>query len=421
MHIVLAGLSHRTAPLEARERVAFSRKQLLEALPVLRERAGDSIIVSTCNRTEVYSASHSPGKTASQVLDFLSEFHGFSRESIAPHMFEMRDAEAARHLFRVASGLDSMILGEHEILGQVRNALTAVSDVQRVHVPLSRLFHGAIRAGRRVREETDLGRNALSMSYAGVRLVRRELGDPSTSSGQSLGRLTVLLVGAGEAGKLVAKALRTSGVGELMVTNRTAERAEELARELAARPVPFEELRERIAQADVLITATEAPEHLLTAEDMARTNSGRVTRPLFIMDMGMPRNVDPAVSSLNDVRLFNIDDLSAIAEENLQQRQAHAADAEAIVEEELAKFMRWWESQEAVSIVKLLQQRAEVIREGELERALRRLKDLLPEERETVEALTKALVKRLLHDPTVTLKQPASKQHIQAIRDLFKL
>jgi glutamyl-tRNA reductase len=420
VHILLVGLSHHTAPLEVRERVAFSRQQLHDALPALRERAGDSIIVSTCNRTEVYSAPHSPAKTATGVLDFLSEFHGIPHADIAPHTFELCDAEAARHLFRVASGLDSMILGEHEVLGQVRNALAAASETnpstgsgRAVQVPLSRLLHAAIRSGRRVREETDLGRNALSMSYAGVRLVRKELGE--------LDGLTVLLVGAGEAGKLVAKALRTSGVGELLVTNRTAVRAEELARELAARPVAFEELQTHIAGADVLVTATEAPERLLTAGDIARVNAARASRPLFIMDMGVPRNVDPDAGALADVRLFNIDDLSAIAEENLQQRRAAVADAEAIVEEELARFMRWWDSQEAVSLVKLLQQRGEVIREDELERAMRRLKGLSPEERATVEAMTKALVKKLLHDPTATLKEPASKQHIQAIRDLFKL
>ncbi|MBM3944179.1 MAG: glutamyl-tRNA reductase [SAR202 cluster bacterium] len=411
-HILLVGLSHHTAPLNVREKVSFSRTQLEEALPALRKRVGDSIIVSTCNRTEVYTATSAPAKTRDHIVGFLSEFHGIYEKTLAPHLFEERDADAARHLFRVASGLDSFILGESEVLGQVRNALTASSDAHRVEVPLSRLFHGAIRSGRRVRDETDIGRNALSVSFAGVRLVQKELGD--------LGRLHVLLVGAGEAGKLVARALRTSGVGRLTVTNRTHERAVELARDLAADPVPFEDMPRYLDSADVLITATEVP-GLLGRDDISNAMHSRPQKPMFVLDLGMPRNVAPEAGDVHNVRLYNIDDLSAIAEENLQLRKSAARDAERIVEEELSRFMRWWESQEAVSAVKQLQERAEAVRLKELERALRKLKDLTPEQRETIDALTRALTRRLLHDPSVTLKQPASKQHIQALRDLFKL
>ncbi|MDA1189656.1 MAG: glutamyl-tRNA reductase, partial [Chloroflexi bacterium] len=359
MHILLVGLSHNSAPLAVRERVSFSHNQLEEALPALRKRAGDSIIVSTCNRTEIYTTTPNPTKTTGTVLDFLAGYHKLDPDTLAPHLYTEQDTDAARHLFQVAAGLDSFILGESEILGQVRNALSASSDAHRVQVPLSRLFHGAIRSGRRVRDETDISRNALSVSFAGVRLVQRELGD--------LARLHVLLVGAGEAGRLVAKALRTAGVGRLTVTNRTHERAVELANELAAEAVPFEDMPRYLDTADVVITATEVS-NLMSVSDITEAMHRRADKPLFVMDLGVPRNVEPQAADVENVRLYNIYDLSAIAEENLQLRKAAAGDAEAIVEEELAKFTLWWESQEAVSAVKELQKRADDIRLKELER-----------------------------------------------------
>jgi glutamyl-tRNA reductase len=305
-----------------------------------------------------------------------------------------------------------LILGEYEILGQVRGALTASSEFHRVQVPLSRLFHGAIRAGRRARDETDIGRNALSISFAGVRLVQRQLGD--------LGSLNALLIGTGEAGSLVAKALRNSGVGRLTVTNRTEDRSLQLARDLAAETVSFKRLHQSLSSEDIVITAAAVP-NLLTKTDISQAMRRRAQKPLFIMDLGMPRNVDPEAAKVSNVQLYNIDSLSAVAEENLQLRKSASKDAARIVEEELSKFMSWWDSQEAVDAVKQLQQRAEDIRLNELERALRKLVDLTPMQRKTVEALTKSLTKKLFHDPSVTLRQPASQQHIKALRDLFKL
>ncbi len=412
MHILLVGLNHKTAPLEVREEVSFPREELLDALPRLKERVGEGVILSTCNRTEVYTIAHSAASAAGAIRQFVAEYHGLAAEALSPHLYEYTDARAARHLFRVAGGLDSMVLGEHQVLGQVRAALTAASRSGSLGVPLSRLFHGAIRAGRRVREETDISRNALSISYAGVQLAQRTLG--------SLSGLRVLLVGAGEAGQLVARALRPLGVSDLMIANRTRARAEELARQLGGRTVPMAELQRALVDADIVISATDAPGAIISRDMVREAMPQRAQRLLFLFDLAVPRDIDPLAGEMEGVRLFNIDDLSAIAEENLETRRQAVADAEAVIEEELARFMRWWESLEALPVFRALRRQAEDIRQRELARALRKLSSLTPEQQEVVNALTRSIVRKLLHDPTIALKQGSSAQ-LQAARELFRL
>ena len=410
MHILLVGLNHKTAPLQVRESVAFPKERLAEALPALSSRAGEGIILSTCNRTEVYSVSDEPVAALQQIKGFVAEFHGLRTEDLAPHLYDYIDGEAVRHLFRVASGLDSMIVGESQILGQVRDSLAAATENESAEFPLVGLFHAAVRAGRRVREETDVGRNALSVSYAGVQLAQRVLGD--------LRPLKVLLIGAGEAGRLVASALRTVGVSDLVVSNRTKERADELSESLGARVAPFSEIPAALADADIVIAATDSPGFIVTPDMVS--NSGRV-QPQFFFDLAMPRDVDPRVEELEGTTVFNIDDLASIAEENLAERHRAATDAEAIVEEEVTRFLRWWDSLDAVPVIKTLQQQAEEIRKRELERALRRLTDISANDREVVEALTRSIVKKLLHQPTKYLRQGADKSQLQALRELFRM
>ena len=413
MHILLVGLNHKSAPLEVREKVSFPREQLPQALALLREQAGEGVILSTCNRTEVYLASKSPANTARKVGRFVAGFHGLAAGDVSPYLYEYTDTDAVRHLFSVAGGLNSMIIGESQILGQVRDALTTASELHSADVSLVGLFHAAVRAGRRVREETDVGRNALSISYAGVQLAQRVLG--------TLRGLRVLLIGAGEAGRLVASALRTVGVSDLIIANRTLERGEELARSLGGQVRPFSEIDAALRETDIAIVATDSPEFVVTQEMVASAVQGPGNRPLFLFDLAVPRDVDPQVASLDGVRLFNIDDLSSIAEENLQERKRAAIDAEAIVEDEVARFMRWWGSLDAVPIIKTLQHQAEEIRKREMDRALRDMPDMSPEHAQVVDALTRAIVKKILHDPTVFLKDRADKSQLQAARDLFRL
>ncbi|MCH8109868.1 MAG: glutamyl-tRNA reductase [Chloroflexi bacterium] len=413
MRITLIGLNHKSAPLEVREQVSFSKSQLEEALPMLKDRVGESIILSTCNRSEFYAVGENPARIAEQVRLFIADYHGISVETISAHLYEYTDADAVRHLLRVASGLDSMIIGESQILGQVRDSLSAASDAQSVQTSLLGLFHAAVRTGRRVRDETDVGRNALSVSYAGVQLAQRTLG---TLSGRR-----ALLIGAGEAGQLVAKALRTVGIADLMIANRTLARAEDLTQSLGGRAIPFSEIESALGEADIVISATDSPEFVITTEMASSAVDGRREAPLFLFDLAVPRDVDPQVADLPGLRLFNIDDLFSIAEENLQERKRAAVDAEAIVEDELVRFMAWWDSLDAVPIIKTLRQHAEELRIRELERALRKVPNLSDEQREVMDALTTSIVNKLLHDPIASLKQQTDKSQLQAARDLFRL
>ena len=413
MRITLIGLNHKSAPLEVREQVSFSKSQLEEALPMLKDRVGESIILSTCNRSEFYAVGENPARIAEQVRLFIADYHGISVETISAHLYEYTDADAVRHLLRVASGLDSMIIGESQILGQVRDSLSAASDAQSVQTSLLGLFHAAVRTGRRVRDETDVGRNALSVSYAGVQLAQRTLG---TLSGRR-----ALLIGAGEAGQLVAKALRTVGIADLMIANRTLARAEDLTQSLGGRAIPFSEIESALGEADIVISATDSPEFVITTEMASSAVDGRREAPLFLFDLAVPRDVDPQVADLPGLRLFNIDDLFSIAEENLQERKLAALDAEAIVEDELVRFMAWWDSLDAVPIIKTLRQHAEELRIRELERALRKVPNLSDEQREVMDALTTSIVNKLLHDPIASLKQQTDKSQVQAARDLFRL
>jgi glutamyl-tRNA reductase len=413
VRILLTGLNHETAPLETRERVSFSKEQLSDALPLLAERVGEGVILSTCNRMEVYTVAEEPPEAAGEVRRFLAYYHGIDQQTLAPHLYDHTDADAVSHLFRVASGLDSMIVGESQILGQVRAALTAAAESQTLSSPLSRLFHRAIRTGRKVREETDVGRNALSMSYASVQLAQRVMGN--------LAGLRVLLIGAGEAGQMVAQALRATGAGDLMIANRTQERGEELAHSLGGRAVRLSEVGPSLASADIVIAATEAPDYVLTEDAIANANDDRHGRPVFLFDLSVPRNIEPRAGSIDGVSLFNIDDLSSIAEENLEGRKEAAAEAEKIVEGEVSRFIRWWDSLESVPLIKDLRQRAERIRKRELARALRSLQGLSPQDVEKLDAMTRSIINRLLHDPTISLKQRTGKAHLQAARDLFRL
>lgn len=412
MHLVLIGLNHRTAPLELRERVSFTGDEVGPALGDLRRLIGEAVLLSTCNRAEVYCVAPNPHEAWERVLGFLEGRGGLPAQELRRHAYQKADAEVVRHLFRVAGGLDSMLLGESEVLGQVRRSMSAAAAAGSLGLALSRLFHGAIRAGRRVREETEVGRRALSVSTAGVQLASRVLGD--------LRGRRAALIGAGEAGRLVAKALRIVGVADLAIANRSPARAQALARNLGGRVVALEDLPALLEGADVIISATDAPEYVISREAVAQAVALR-HRPLFIFDLAVPRDVDPQVGELEGVRLFNIDHLSAIAEENLARRRQEAAKAEAIVEQEVARFLRWWDSREALPIVRQLHRRAEETRRRELERALRRLGDLPPQERRVLEAMTRSIVKRLLHDPTLALKRHPSKAYLQAARLLFDL
>lgn len=413
MQILLVGLSHKSAPLEVRESVSFLSEQLPEALDSLKKQVGESVILSTCNRTEIYAITDNPTKTSENIQKFISKFHNLPRDAVTPHLYEFQNQDAVSHLFRVSSSLESMIVGESQVLGQVRDALGAASEAQTVQVSTVGLFHAAIRVGRKVREETDIGRNPLSISYAGVKLARRILGD--------LSEKRVLLVGAGETGQLVARALRTVGVGDLMIVNRTLERAQEVADYLGGRAIPFAELEMGLQQSNIVIAATDSPDYLITQNMVASTYAGRQDEGLFLFDLAVPRDIDPQIATMEGVSLFNIDDLSSIAEENLEERKRAAVDAQKIVESEVARFMQWWNSLDVIPTIRALRQQAEDTRRRELAYALDKLQGLSSDEIDVVEALTRSIVNKLLHDPTTALKKGADKSQLMVARDLFGL
>ncbi len=358
MRILLLGVNHKTVPLDVREAASFSKSKVIEALPALQGIAGEAVVLSTCNRTEIY-VTVSDEKKPPRIERFLSDFHGLPSETLSPHLIESLDDDAVRHLFKVASGLDSLIIGESEILGQVRESLTIASKAESVRSPLLGLFHSAVRAGRRTREETEISRNAMSVSSAGVRLAKRMLGD--------LEGRRALLIGAGEAGALVARALTCSGVGELLIANRTRARSESLAEELTGAVVEFDDIACILEKVDIAILATDSPEFILSSQMVSESQRyAPADRKLFIFDLALPRDVEPSVAHILNVELFNIDDLSSIAEDNMNDRKRAAVEAEAIVKEEVQRFMRWWESLDAEPMLRKLRIQAEDIRQQEI-------------------------------------------------------
>jgi glutamyl-tRNA reductase len=408
MHITLVGIGHKTAPVAVRERFAFGPDELPDALPRF---GGAAVLLSTCNRTEVYLTGHH-AITAGRVITVLRELKG-GADAPQDAFYHLTGLDAARHLFRVAAGIESMVLGESEILGQVRNAFAAATAANTHNAVLSQLFHSAIRVGRRARSQTHIGRRAVSVSSTAVALARRTLGDLSVR--------TVLVVSAGEAGKLAARSLAENGASRLLVTSRTAGRARELAVDLGGEPVAFERLGAAMAEADIVISSSAAPDFLIGQREVTQATARRDGRPLLLIDIAVPRDIDPAVRDLPHVHLYDIDDLQALVEQSRSARRQEMAKVERIVKEGLERFSEWMRARGVIPTVAALRARADTVREAEVERTFKRLGDLTPQQRQRVEAMASALVKRLLHDPIGRLKGDDGERYVAAVRELFSL
>jgi glutamyl-tRNA reductase len=408
MEITLVGVSHKTAPVSVRERFAFAADELLAALP----RFGGAVVVlSTCNRTEVYLSGQHAAKP-SEVIALLCELKGC--DDVTQDAFYHRNGlEAARHLFRVSAGIESMVLGESEILGQVRSAFSSATAADTHSAALSELFHLAIRVGRKARSETRIGWHSVSISSTAVALAQRILGDLSSR--------TVLVVSAGEAGKLAARSLAENGASRLLVTSRTARRARELAAELEGEPIAFGKLSAAMAEVDIVISSSSAPGYLIGRRQVAKAAANRDGRPLLLMDIAVPRDVDPAVAELPDVHVYDIDSLQELVERNRRSRRQEVAKVEAIVEEGVERLQEWMRARGVVPTVAALRGRADAVRKAEMRRTLRRLRDLSPDQRAGVEAMANALVKKLLHDPIGRLKGEDGERYVGAVRELFSL
>ena len=401
MSFVVVGLNHRTVPLPLLERVTVAPAALPKALSDLagREHLVEVALLSTCNRTEVYACCTKFHPSVQDVSDFLAEQAGMPTTDLAEHLYSYHDEAAMAHLFGVAAGVDSVILGEGEILGQVREALKVAEAEGTAGQALAKIFKHAIEVGKRSRAETGIGRGAVSISSAAVALAAERLG--------ALVERRVLVLGAGEMGEGMARSLAGSGVAEVVVASRARERAAELAAKVGGRPLPIDRLAEAMVAADVVLTSTASPAVLIDRDALELAMSRRFGRPLLIVDIAVPRDVDPGAADVPGVTLLDMDDLKAFAEHSMDRRRREVARVRRIIAAELERFQAERTAREVAPLVSALRTRGEAVRQAELERFRSRLEALDPKTAEAVEALTKGIVAKLLHEPTVRVKEAA--------------
>ena len=420
MYIHCLGLNHTTASINLRERLAFNEDSLRAALSRLGcGRLGDSlnelVILSTCNRIELYAVS--PRLAAEDLELFLSETRGAPVDEFRPHLYHYRDEDAIRHLLRVASGLDSLVLGEPQILGQVTDALELARGAGSSGPLLSRLFQGAIHAGKRARTETYIARNPASVSSLAASLAEKSV--------RNLAQAQLVVLGAGEMAELAVEALRKRGAVKVLVLNRTLERAEALAKRWQAEVSTFERLGEALSVADVLVSSTGAPHTIINPGTVERIMQARPSRPLVMIDIAVPRDIDSRCSEIPNVKVYDMDSLHARLEHSLAGREAEVPKVEAILKEEQVIFMAYFSSLDMLPLIAEVRQQAEAIRQAELNKTLRRLPDLTEAERARIDALTQALVKKLLDAPTTHLRaqanMPTAPEYAHVARTLFGL
>jgi glutamyl-tRNA reductase len=418
--VVVIGLNHRTAPLELLERMNVADGQLPKALHDLcgREHISEAMVLSTCNRAEVYAVAERFHGAYSDIRGFLAQHSFLPPEDFADHLYVHYDAAAAAHLFSVTAGLDAAVLGESEIQGQVKQAWDRARDHGAAGPGLNLLLRHALEGGKRARTETGIGRKVASVSQAAVAMATERLG--------GLGGRTVLLLGAGDMGEGMAVAL--AGAGDrlnLMVANRTHAKAVTLAARIGGEPVALVDVPDRVADIDLLLTSTGSQIPIIERSDLAPVMAGRPERPLLVVDIALPRDVDPAVADIDGVTLLDMDDLRGFAAIGVASRRLEVAAAEAILNDELERYLDATSAREVAPMVVALRERAEAVRRAELERFRGRLDELGPEQAQVVEAMTKRLVAKLLHQPTVVLKDaagsPRGDRLVAALRELFEI
>ncbi len=417
MSIVVIGVNHRSAPLAVLEQVAIDPADVAKAVAALaaRDNLREAAVVSTCNRTEVYAVTERFHGAYGDIRDFFCELSGLAPDELHPYLYSQHDEAAARHLFEVAAGLESAVLGEAEILGQVRASWQVARQEGGIRSTLDLLFRHALRAGKRARTETAIGRGTASISHAAVEMVSDRLG--------SLAGRTVLVVGAGEMGAGVASALHRGGAGQIVVCNRTRERGARLAEQFGGTTIGFDRLAEALATSDVVVACTASGGHVVTAADVGAADRGG--RPLLVVDIAVPRSVERAVAELAAVTVLDLDDLRDWADRGLALRVAETDRVRSIVSEEVERFAVEVTARQAAPLVAQLHEQAESVRTGELARFAGRLADLDDTERDAVDSLTRAIVAKLLHTPSVRLRHgagtPQGERNAAAVSDLFDL
>jgi glutamyl-tRNA reductase len=420
MHIVVVGLSHKTAPVEIREKLAIPESRMGEALNRLCSYQGvrEGILLSTCNRVEVYAVVDEIESGYGRIQDFLADAHlSLSSEQLTPHLYWHEGDRAISHLFRVASSLDSMILGESQILGQIKEAFEVALTHKATGIILNKVMKKAISVAKRVRTETKISEMAVSVSYAAVELAKKIFSD--------LSEKTVLLVGAGEMAKLAARHFIANGVRHVRVTTRNPHNALELANRFGGTAVAFEAFREDMASADIVLVSTGAAHYLVSEDDVQHSVKQRMNRPMFLIDISVPRNIDPAVRHVDNAFLFDIDDLKTRVERNRGERQNEAEKAERMVVDEVVTVRQWLQSLEVTPTIVALRARIDEIKRAELDKTLGRLGNLSAPERELVEAMASSIVNKLIHNTMVTLKAEVNSSDgasfVEAARRFFNL
>jgi len=419
MPLILVGLNHRTAPVQVRERLSVSDAKLPDVTAALKGIDGvdGAALVSTCNRVEAVISASSED-VIEGVVDWLSARSTTTRVEIEKHLYILRHGDVVKHLFRVASGLDSMILGEPQIAGQVKSAFHCAHELGTLDPLLMKLFEQTMRVAKRVRTDTGIGEHAVSVPYAAVELAKKFFGD--------LKGLQVLLLGAGEIGELTAEHLAGFGPKQIFVANRSYDRAVELAARFGGAALQFNAFEEQLAACDIVIASTGAPHFVVEAAQVERALASRKLRNLFLIDLAVPRNIDPAVAQIDGAYLYNIDDLQHVADANLQLRQQKAKQAEEIVGREVDSFRKRLVAQDAVPTIVELQQRLEDIRAAELEKCLRKVGPMTAEQRDAIELFSTQMVNKILHYPILQLKEapeePQERESLrQTIRKIFGL
>lgn len=405
MHIVVVGLNYRTAPVEVRERFSFSEQDMPQALQeLLRTKSVlEGVIIATCNRTEIYVVVDRLHMCGYFIRSFMEKWFGISREEFTNHLYMYEDEQAIRHLFSVACGLDSMVLGETQILGQVRNAFLLSQGEKATGKWFNRLFKQAITLSKRAHSETAIGENAVSVSYAAVELGKRVFG--------SFGGKKVLILGAGKMSELTAKHLSGAGAEEVMVANRTFARAQELASKFNGTPCSMQDAMQRLGEVDILISSTGAEGYVITSSQVAQSMKQRPDRPLFMIDIAVPRDIDPAISELQNVFLYDIDDLEGIVESNMEKRRGEAAKIEGMIDEEIAVFGNWLQTLGVKPVIRALQEKSSAIHESTLESMFNKLPELDERQRTIIRRLTKSIVNQMMHDPINRIKEMAGEEN----------
>ena len=419
VNLILVGVNHKTTPVEIREKLAFTKGKIEQSVNHLFNYPDiiEHTILSTCNRVEIYARANCQDSAIKSIKEFICDFHGLSLVELEDHFYSYRNKEAVEHLFRVSSSLDSMILGEAQILGQVKEAYSLARDLRSTGLVLNQLFEKAFSIAKKVREETGIAERSVSISSAAVELAQKIFDD--------LENHTVMLVGTGEMAELAAKHLISYGVKTIYVTSRTYERAANLARALYGSALDFEAFKNELHRADIVITSTSAPNFIIKKEIVEKAIHERRNKPIFFIDIAVPRDIEPDVNDLENVYLYDIDDLQVVVSANIKEREKEAKNAMNFISQEVTKFNNWVGALDAVPTIVEIRKKAENIRKQEIEKTLKKISHLSEDEKQLLRQMSSSMINKILHKPTIKLKQKTQSEdghvYLKAIRHLFHL